>query len=760
MLRLAKSICWLTMLGLGVQDVSAFSLLGPRGQATGTPDGYQQPIIGYQLGTDIGTPKNLGEEYRRNTPVVYYSIDRNYLDYFGSAGSNAIVQAFEMMNSLTNVSSYSGYLDEFPREAQEYNYRAQALQLQDIKSFTLSLLVEQMGLAEPERWIWALRDRVVGGTPGCPITMTYDLVQRNFDPVWSAPDQLQTSSYVNGTLYTYFIFEICTGPNPLADAVEFSVDPAANIFTSVATIPDFGGFYTSLSRDDVGGLRYLYRTNNMNIEDAGFDTFTFITNNTTLQLLFTSNLNLFASQALTNDAAALSALYPNLIITGTTPIFTNVVSTNQIAFFYNSPYAPAGSPATLATNTTYTTNVAIWFKHTFANVVTNSVFTNGTFTLLTTNVGPCLYGPAGSICTNVTTQDFNIPMLMGDFYIIPTNLCSFSILATQLVQVLTETNLLVTATNAPGVTNVNGQEFSESIITYFTNTVFVVNPVVCPTNSTALRQGIENIKFVRRDYDSLLERFIYPITNYYTLLAVTNNTVFPQSVARVIIEPDFLITAADIGETDPNNGVHPGAGVVRSIFFDATNVATAYRGLAGPGTIGRPPGLASIGTVITYDKKGPHFENQFTDFFFNGAITGETNQFLFFAWGSFDGTTNAPVVYPNGTSITNLENSVLIFVQPSAPFTNGAVQLPNGTAGFDYSTVFSGFTAIGGQVPYSWALAPESPALPPDLVLNPDGTISGVPGPSTAGLTFDFVIRMTDAASRFVDRAYAITINP
>ena len=103
------------MPGFGVQGAFGFALLGPLGgSTTGRPDGYQQPIIAYQLGTDIGTPKNLAEEYRRNTPVMYYTMDVNFLEYFGTDGSNAIVQAFEMMNSLTNVSSYSGYLDEFP----------------------------------------------------------------------------------------------------------------------------------------------------------------------------------------------------------------------------------------------------------------------------------------------------------------------------------------------------------------------------------------------------------------------------------------------------------------------------------------------------------------------------------------------------------------------------------------------------------------------------------------------------------------------
>src|SRR6266496_4546137 len=147
MLRFAKRIFWLAALGLGVESVSAFSLLGPLvGSSATVPDGYQQPSIGYQLGTDIGTPKNLGEEYRRNTPVMYYTIDANFLDYFGSDGSNAIVQAFEIMNSLTNVSSYSQGLFEFPMAAQDHNYQADALQLLDLKSTTLSLIVEQLGL--------------------------------------------------------------------------------------------------------------------------------------------------------------------------------------------------------------------------------------------------------------------------------------------------------------------------------------------------------------------------------------------------------------------------------------------------------------------------------------------------------------------------------------------------------------------------------------------------------------------------------------
>jgi len=59
-------------------------------------------------------PKNLGEEYRRNTPVVYYSFDANFLDFFGSNGVAAIDSAVAIINSLTNVSQYSEDLAEFP----------------------------------------------------------------------------------------------------------------------------------------------------------------------------------------------------------------------------------------------------------------------------------------------------------------------------------------------------------------------------------------------------------------------------------------------------------------------------------------------------------------------------------------------------------------------------------------------------------------------------------------------------------------------
>jgi hypothetical protein len=116
-----------------------------------------------------------------------------------------------------------------------------------------------------------------------------------------------------------------------------------------------------------------------------------------------------------------------------------------------------------------------------------------------------------------------------------------------------------------------------------------------------------------------------------------------------------------------------------------------------------------------------------------------------FVWGSFDETTNEPTVYPNGTSIENLENQVLVQISPSS--------LPDGTNGVVYPPVT--FTVTGGSFtpPFTWS---QSGGLPTGLGLSSGGTISGTP---TESGTFDFTLQLTDSLSRTVSWNYSITIN-
>ncbi len=169
-------------------------------------------VIGYGPPSDAVAPKNLGEEYRRNTPVMYYAYDANFYDYFGPEGASSVDGAFAILNTMTNVDSYSKMLSEFPVESRHQNYLAQALGLFDLKSWTLQTMVEQIGLADPVRYTWTLHDRYLppGGT--CPIDEEYLVVQRNFDYFSTPLNQLQYSPYVNDTLYSYIITEACSGP--------------------------------------------------------------------------------------------------------------------------------------------------------------------------------------------------------------------------------------------------------------------------------------------------------------------------------------------------------------------------------------------------------------------------------------------------------------------------------------------------------------------------------------------------------------------
>src|SRR5437660_10530425 len=83
MLRLLKRYFWMGCLALGIQSSWGFALLGPNNEAYQIPDIGYNPIQYFYADLLNSAPKNLGEEYRRNTPVLYYSFDANFLDYFG-----------------------------------------------------------------------------------------------------------------------------------------------------------------------------------------------------------------------------------------------------------------------------------------------------------------------------------------------------------------------------------------------------------------------------------------------------------------------------------------------------------------------------------------------------------------------------------------------------------------------------------------------------------------------------------------------------
>jgi hypothetical protein len=945
-----KRFLWVALLASGLQASWAYSLLGPVGTGDDT---WQVTAIGYNpLGVGAAPPflidglltgpKNLGEEYRRNTPFLYYTCDANFLDYFGSNGVVAVDQAFVILNNaftnnptgMTNgLDGYSSGLSEFSLDTMSANYQAQALGLLDMKSVTLALMTEQLGLADSVRYTWALHDRFQPTGTTCPNSTTYTVIMRNFDITASPLNQVQYSPYVNAVLYSYYIYEDCAGAGvspPDADAIEVPVDPLANN-PPVASEVDgllLGSFYTGLTRDDMAGLRYLLSSNNVNTEPGDANSLQLFTNTapdvlltnlplsqllsasqflspaqlqalfpglviasssnflqvvvaTNLTAFFTNtpaitnleseqlfsnlDLGLFLLQAQTDSPPVLQALYPTLNILNSSNYFIAVGVPNIVSYFTNlisspatapptfvvktngyssniverytyvfgnivtnfySPSnkvtiqnitftnligAPAGSQTILTTNssnvtikspsgdffiiptnwcgfttlytvlvqktlstsnvitsaavnnsttvfqgmqtlltyytnrvlviepdiclpslvfgTNVTTNVVTVFQTTFANILTN-FSSNSIVSILTTNIGPCPGGVPTPFCTNITFTTILTNTPTGQFFILPTNFCGFSIVSTVQANFVALTNTTLIITNGD-------QLFSQSIVTYFTNAILLIQPEVCSSASSGpiLRRGIQKIQFARANFDSLLGQFFQPVTNDYSVMVISNSQPGIQNFQRVITQPDILFTATDFA---PGPAAGPADFPVpssRSISFSA-DPASAYPGQAGPGLINTP-------TTITYDKVGPLFENIGTSFLSGNNFDAEA-----FIWASFDGSTNDPVVYPNGTSIQNLENEVLVQISPAS--------LPDGTNNMAYPPTT--FTASGGSFsqPFTWSAT----GLPMGLSIgtNPDstGTLSGTP---TQSGTFDFVIQLTDSLGRSVQWNYSITIN-
>ena len=260
------------LLLLGSLPGRAFSLLGPF-------SGWQSPELGYNVpngGNEYGGPRLRGDEYRLSTPVVTYGIDGSFMEFFGVEGAQAVDSAFALFNNLTNVSAFSSTLEEFPLRADGINPTARALGLVDLKTQLLSQILATLGLTSPERWCWSLRARYVVGT-----TPSYSVVNFNYDPISGRP-----SRYVNGTLYSYVIREIYNADGTVSfyDAREVPVDSANPMVSLASTISvnfqetsddrvvrslsPTGRFFTGLTRDDAGGLRYLYHPANRNYEGA------------------------------------------------------------------------------------------------------------------------------------------------------------------------------------------------------------------------------------------------------------------------------------------------------------------------------------------------------------------------------------------------------------------------------------------------------------------------------------------------------------
>jgi hypothetical protein len=280
-----KLVLTIVALAVTAWSVCAFTLIGPFAP-------WQTSQLGYDLrNLDIGGPMSLSEGYRWNIPIINYAFDSSFLDYFGSNGVVAVEKAIRILNDLPPMSQIEVNGNnllvngaEVPFETRGFNGDAEVLGLLDLKSTALTLLLEELGLAQPERYVYGLRARETETIGGVTFT-NYLTVQRNFDPL-----SLRPTNSVNLIPYGYQIFEPIR-PGDYASAVEIPPDLAVIgefAYSSVRSgsgNPDLdvgqdlgngqllfaglltGQFFSGLTFDDLGGLRFLYGTNNLAVEN-------------------------------------------------------------------------------------------------------------------------------------------------------------------------------------------------------------------------------------------------------------------------------------------------------------------------------------------------------------------------------------------------------------------------------------------------------------------------------------------------------------
>jgi len=249
--------------------VNAFALLGPFEPWMTATNGF------YPTSGDIGGPMALTNEYRWNVPVVTYGFDQSFIKFFGSNGITAVQNAIQILNDLPPASQID--LGNFPYFTQSHNHLAESKGLNDLKSTTLFLLLEQLGLARPSDSVFVLRRwnplfvgpaslSVYGGhvffeTNWTSEILDYNIVTRNYDSATRSP-----SDFVNGVLYAGEVFTDVTGVSSIPLIV---VDPsqANEAFSAVADQAITSGtFYKGITRDDAAGLNYLYSPDNINYE--------------------------------------------------------------------------------------------------------------------------------------------------------------------------------------------------------------------------------------------------------------------------------------------------------------------------------------------------------------------------------------------------------------------------------------------------------------------------------------------------------------
>ena len=687
MLDLAKrTVLVAGILLMGVAVAKAFTL------TDGSSGSLSQTVV-----------NNLGEEYRWNSPVLTYSYDESFLNYFGSNGVVAVEKAIKILNSIPPASSIKtnyppsssgeNNLWNYPTRPDRFHARAYNNRVLDIKSYALAQLFSFMGLGYPEDSAFQLEFGAVA--------------LRNWDPISYGP-----SKYVNGSLLSWVVMG---GTNALPFPIDVTKPVRTLAGSSYHRDPRLseGKYLVAPTRDDIGGYKYLYRKDNFNIEGLPPFTYQMVTNQPDLTnpAIFSVDLRWFSKESKTNVPASFKQfvltnqwwgpVYTNLNVPPLLVLKTNVNwemgwTTNVTPYLTNFPWTPVGQPATLVYLTNKYRTFQPSYDYIFGNVITNIHVPREESKVLyrsweVTPNAP-LWSVVGSVptTTNYTTTILNDDFPHGEIIILPTtNVVGYHFTEMRFEEVNTLTNILTPTNNlanpggalpgqggglgAGGAAVTNFVGVMEDEVWQSTNHAYLAYPIVLQTNALLIG-GIDKVRYVRVQGDSLVttdyspsrflnqykfpdlekQTFTYVIPNsavgltnaalpsfQYEVDYVDNGVRKTGKFIKFFTSPDIMITALN-GPSILTSGYVPPA-VVNNNALNGMWTQNLY----GPGVI-QPSG----NMVIAFNKIGIHWDLDPT-FFLN-----EENQAPGWVWGHFDGTTDELMLFPNSQTVLDLEREI------------------------------------------------------------------------------------------------------
>jgi hypothetical protein len=653
-------------------------------------------------GTNRMVVNNLGEEYRWNSPIVTYSYDESFLNYFGSNGVVAVEKAMRILNNIPPASaikttyppasSDEENLWNYPTRPDRFHARAYNNRILDIKSYALAELFGFMGLGNPENSAFQVEFGVVA--------------LRNWDPVTYGP-----TKYVNGSLLSWVVM----GGNALPFPIDITKPVRTLAGTSDNRNPRLaeGKYLVAPTRDDIGGYKYLYRKDNFNIEGLPPFTYQMVTNQPDLTnpAIFSVDLRWFSKESTTNTPASFKnfvltnqwwgPVYTNLNIPPLLVLKTNVNwemgwTTNVTPYLTNFPWTPVGQPATLVYLTNKYRTFQPSYDYIFGNVITNIHVPREESKVLyrsweVTPNAP-LWSVIGSVptTTNYTTTILNDDFPHGEIIILPTtNVVGYHFTEMQFEEVNTLTNLLTGTNNlanpggalpgqggglgAGGAAVTNFVGVMEDEVWQSTNHAYLAYPIVLQTNAL-LMGGIDKINYVRMQGDSLVttnysisrfldeykfpdlekQTFTYVIPNSavgltnaalpsyeYEMDYVTNGDRETGKFIKFFTRPDIMFTAINAPPSIATTNTPPSV-----VNNNSINGLQTF-GLSGPGVI-----HPSANMNIVFNKIGIHWDLD-PLWFYN-----EENQSPGWVWGHFDGSMNEPMLFPSSQTIQDLEREI------------------------------------------------------------------------------------------------------